>query len=172
LRTAANIVFCVSLALAGVAQPSIAHAAELNLSPDMRVVLTDMAVFALLIYPVNRLLIAPMLRLVEERQRATSGSLEDAGRLEKEAGELSAQLEARLGEARARATARRTSILAAAEEEERALLGAASADAVRTIETVRSAIAGDLAEARGALQRDAGALAREAATRILGRPIG
>jgi F-type H+-transporting ATPase subunit b len=171
LRTPANILLSVSLALVAAAVPSAAHAADLNLAPDWKVVAVDMAVFGLLIYPVNRLLIAPMLRLVAERQRATTGSLDRAGQLQKEASELGHQLEARLAEARARANAQRVQILGAAEEEERALMNAASADAARTIQVARGAIEADLVEVRSALERDAGTLAREAASRLLGRAI-
>jgi len=171
LRTAANILFSVSLAAAAALVPSVAHAAELNLAPDWKIVATDIAVFGLLIYPVNRMLIGPMLRLVAERQRATEGSLDEAGALQKESGELGRELEGRLAEARARASARRTEILTTAEEEERALLTAASADAARTIEAARTAIDADLVEARAALERDANGLAREAAARLLGRAL-
>ena len=171
MRTAANIALSVSLALAAAALPSVANAAELNLSPNWSVVIADVIVFGLLIYPVNQLLIQPLLHVVEAREKGTAGSLEDAGRLEGEARTLGAELEARLAEARARANARRTAVLAASEQEERALMTAASADAARTVDEVRAAIASDLAEARGALERDASSLAREAAARLLGRPI-
>ena len=171
MRTAANIWVSVSLAAAAALLPSVAQAAELNLAPDWKIVATDIAVFGLLIYPVNRMLIGPMLRLVAERQRATEGSLDEAGELQKRSVELGRELETRLTEARARANARRTEILTAAEQEERALLGAASADAARTIEAARTAIDADLVEARGALERDASELAREAAARLLGRAL-
>jgi F0F1-type ATP synthase membrane subunit b/b' len=172
LRTAANIALSVSLALAAAALPSVANAAELNLSPNWSVVVADVIVFGLLIYPVNRLLIQPLLHVVEAREKGTAGSLEEAGRLEGDSRSLGAELEARLAEARVRANASRAATLAAAEQQERALMTAASGDAARTIETVRASIASDLAEARSALERDASSLAREAAARLLGRPIG
>jgi len=171
LRTTANVTLLVSLAVGAAALPSVAHAAELNLAPDWKIVLADLVVFGLLIYPVNRLLIRPLLRLADAREHGTHGSFEAAGELTSESTKLGAELEAHLAQARARAAARRNEILTATEQEERALLAAASADASRTIDAVRTAIAGELADARDALQRDTAVLAREAAAQLLGRPL-
>ncbi len=171
MRAAANIALWVSLAVATAALPSVASAADLNLLPHWPYVAINVLVFTLLIYPVNRLLIGPLLRLVEEREQRTSGSLDEASRLDADASALGAELDARLVEARARAQARRAAIMADAETQERALLEAASNDAARSIETVRSAIEADLVSARAGLQGDARALAGEAAARLLGRPL-
>jgi F-type H+-transporting ATPase subunit b len=171
LRAAANIALLVSLAVAAAAIPSVASAADLNLLPHWPFVAINVLVFGLLILPVNRLLIRPLLRLVEEREQRTSGSLEEAGRLDADASELGAELEARLLEARARAQARRAAIMADAEAQERSLLSAASADAARSIETVRGSVTSELVAARASLQGEARALAGEAAARLLGRPL-
>jgi F0F1-type ATP synthase membrane subunit b/b' len=171
LRAAANIALSVSLAVAAAAIPSVASAADLNLLPQWPLVAVNVVLFALLIVPVNRLLIAPLLHLVEEREQRTSGSLDEASRLDSEASAFGAELNTRLQEARARAQARRTAIMADAESQERALLEAASADAARTIKGMRSPVAADLVAARASLQADARSLAAEAAARLLGRPL-
>jgi F-type H+-transporting ATPase subunit b len=175
LRADANKLLGVSLfavtAMAVTAAPSVASAADLNLSPRWPYVALNLVAFGLLIYPVNRLLIAPLLHLFEEREKRTAGAVEEAARLEGEAGALGGQLEAQVSEARARAQARRSSIMADAESQERELLQAASADAAKTIEAARASIGADLAIARAALQGDARTLAAEAATRLLGRPL-
>jgi F-type H+-transporting ATPase subunit b len=171
LRAAANNALSVSLAVAAAAMPSVASAADLNLIPHWPVVAANVVVFGLLIYPVNRLLIAPLLRLVDEREHRTSGALAEAGELDGEANELGAQIEAGLLEARARAQARRAAIMADAEGQERAILDAASAEATRSIEVVRTSIASDSSAARATLQADSRSLAQEAAARLLGRPL-
>lgn len=171
LRAAANNALSVSLAVAAAAIPSVASAAELNLIPHWPVVAANVVVFVLLIYPVNRLLIAPLLRLVDEREQRTSGALAQAGKLEVEATGLAAQVEAGLAEARGRALARRAAIMADAEAQERAVLDAAASDATRSIEAVRTSIAADLSAARAALQADSRGLAQEVAARLLGRPL-
>jgi len=159
------------LTAAVTALPSVASAADLNLLPHWPQVAINIVVFGLLIYPVNRLLIQPLLRLVEERELRTAGAVADAGRLDSDVGAQRARLEAELAEGRTRAQARRAAILADGETQERALLQAASRDAASTIETMRAAVSADLTAARAALQDEARALANEAATRLLGRPL-
>jgi F-type H+-transporting ATPase subunit b len=161
----------VATAAAVTALPSVAEAADLNLSPRWPFVAANLIAFGLLIYPVNALLIAPLLHLFEERAKRTAGAVEEANRLDGEVGALGGQLEAQVAEARARAQARRAAIMADAESQERTLLQAASADAARTIDAARTDIAADLAVARAALQSDARSLAAEAATRLLGRAL-
>jgi F-type H+-transporting ATPase subunit b len=175
LRAHANKLLGVSLFVATAAAitgvPSPASAADLNLLPRWSFVGLNLVAFGLLIYPVNRLMIAPLLRLIDEREKRTAGAVEEAGRLDAEVGLLGGQLEAQVSEARARAQSRRAAILAEAESQERTLLQAASADATKTIQTVRAAIDADLVAARAALQSDARTLAGEAAARLLGRPL-
>jgi F0F1-type ATP synthase membrane subunit b/b' len=124
-----------------------------------------------LIYPVNRLLVQPLLRVLDERESRTSGALAQSQKLADEARTARTELEAGLNEARARAQARRAAILGDGETQERALLDAAREEASRALEGVRSSVQSELAAARTSLQTEARALAREAATRILGRAV-
>jgi F0F1-type ATP synthase membrane subunit b/b' len=120
---------------------------------------------------VNWLPVQPLLHVLEERAAKTTGALDRVGALENETRETGIQIEERLKEARGRAQARRAAILADAESQERALLLAASNDAASSIDTVRAAVAAELAGARAELEADARTLAREAASRLLGRAI-
>lgn len=172
MLAAANNALRVSLlVVAASALPEVASAADFKLFPHWPSVAANLLIFLLLIYPVNRLLIQPLLHLIEEREARTTGALERATELETATRQTGAQIEARLGEARGRAQARRTAILAEAEAEERALLQSASNDAAQSFEAVRNAVAAELADARTALGADARTLAREAASRLLGRAI-
>lgn len=157
--------------VAGAAIPVPALASDLNLYPDVTTVATNIALFLLLIYPVNRLLVQPLLQVLDEREARTSGALTQASRLGEEARAARIAIEARLVEARAAAQLRRNAILADGEPRERAVLEAARADANGIVESVRTSVQAELAEARGALPADARALAREAAARILGRAL-
>ena len=171
LAAAKNALKVSLLAVAASALPAIASAQEFSLEPHWKFVGANVAIFLLLIYPVNRLLVQPLLHMIEERDAKTTGALDRAAALESETRETGAQIEARLKEAHARALARRTAILADAESQERALLAAASNDAAQSIDAVRSAVAAELTDARTALEADARTLAREAASRLLGRAI-
>ena len=171
MRAAPSPWLTASTILIGLASPVGAQAAELNLIPDAAVVATNVALFLLLIYPVNRLLVQPLLRVLDERAARTSGALAQSQQLADDARAARVDLEARQKEARARAQARRSEILGEGEIQERGVLDAARDEATQSIESVRRSIEGELVEARRALQADARALAREAATRILGRAL-
>jgi F-type H+-transporting ATPase subunit b len=162
--------FASAIAL-GLLSPAAAQAADLNLIPAVDVVATNVALFLLLIYPVNRLLVQPLLRVLDERAARTSGALAQSQQLGDDARTARIDLEATQNEARARAQARRSAILGEGELAERALLESARDEATHSIESVRRSIEGELGEARSALQADARTLAREAATRILGRAL-
>jgi F-type H+-transporting ATPase subunit b len=155
----------------GLASPAGAQAADLNLIPAAEVVVTNVALFLLLIYPVNRLLVQPLLGVLDERAARTAGALAQSEQLGDDARAARVDLEARQNEARARAQVKRSEILGQGEVEERAVLEAARGEANQNIESVRRSVEAELVEARSALQNDARALAREAATRILGRAL-
>lgn len=157
--------------LASLAVPAAAQAADLNLIPDVVSVATNVALFLLLIYPVNKLLVTPLLRVLDERAARTSGALAESESLVGEARAARADLETRLAAARARAQARRSAILADGEVEERAVLEAARTEAVGNVDVVRRAVQAELADARSGLESETRALAREVATRVLGRAI-
>ncbi len=160
-----------SAILVGFLSPVGAQAADLNLIPAAEVVATNVVLFLLLIYPVNRLLVQPLLAVLDERAARTSGALAQSQQLGADARSARSELEASQNEARARAQAKRSAILGEGEVEERSLLEAARDEAHQNIESVRRSVEGELAEARRALQIDSRALAQEAATRILGRAL-
>jgi F-type H+-transporting ATPase subunit b len=152
--------------------PGAAAAAEgLNLIPRVELVLTNLVVVLLLIWPVNRLLIAPLVRVLQEREARTQGSSDAASALRAETAAEQAQLEARRAQARREAAERRAAVLARANSEEQRLLDSARADAAQSLAQVRSSIAAEVDQARAALRSDARALAQLAAERILGRPL-
>ncbi len=126
--------------LAGMAMPASAAAAGLNLIPDATIVATNIALFLLLIYPVNRLLVRPLMRILDERESRTSGALAQSQQLGDEARAARSALEEQLAEARATSQMRRTAILADGEIQERAVLDAVRAEATGIIEGVRQSV--------------------------------
>ncbi len=160
----------VPLLCLGPAAPARA-AGGLELIPDPFLLVVNFAVLALLIYPVNRLLLKPLAAVLAEREARTSGARERAEQLSGESQAQRAGLEERALAARAQAQARRVALLAEAEAEERALIDAAREAGQRELEEVRGSIAEELASARDTLAADAKKLAREAASQILGRKL-
>lgn len=159
------------LGVLGVPARALAEGATLNLEPNPTWVVLNLVVFALLLYPTQRLLLGPLVRILEEREERTTGALSRAATLREQTSALQVDLEARLTRTRADAAVHRGRILEETEAEERQLLEAARAETARTLETVRSRIAEELEVARQTLREDAPALAREAVARILGRSL-
>jgi F-type H+-transporting ATPase subunit b len=151
--------------------PAVAAAADLNLAPRPWLVLTNLVVVLLLIWPVNRLLIAPLVGILKEREARTQGSTDQTGAVRSEAAAELARLEARRSEARRQAAERRSAILARGKSEEQRVLDAARGEAAQSLAQVRASIAADVEQARASLSADARALAQLAAERILGRTL-
>ena len=147
-----------------------AHAA-LDLIPDGDYLLIHLVVLLVLIYPVNRLLLQPLAVVLREREARTSGARSQARLLAEEAADCGRSVEERLQAAHAEAQARRNIVLAEAEAEERRIVGEAREAGQHEIDSLREAVAQELVQARESLERDARGLAREAATRILGRAL-
>ena len=152
--------------------PSLAFAAaDFKIFPDPGHMAVNMVIFAALIWPVNKLLIQPLLRVIETREERTVGALQQAAQYGDEATSARTDLEGQLRAARTAAAEVRAGVLAEAESQEQALIGAARETAAATVKEVRDSVAQELGSARDALRAQAGELAQVAASRILGRSL-
>lgn len=170
MRDAYRILPVSIAALYGLA-PAPAAAAGLNLNPDLQLVFANVVVFALLIWPTNKLLIQPLLRVIRERDARSFGTFQRAEAVAVEAAASKRALETQLAEMRVEAQARRASILGEADANERDLIDKARERGSESVEEVRRTVDMELTEARAALQGDAQQLAEQAAAKILGRPL-
>lgn len=171
MRRSKRIGVCGVVLVGGLALPGTALAAGLNLAPNWALVALNVAIFLLLVYPTNRFVLQPIVRVLEERERRTAGARAAAGRDLEAGAALQSDLEARLRAARERAQARYAEVSAGTQGEARRVLGRAREEAQAEIETVRVAIAGELESARGTLRAESNDLAREIAAKLLGRPV-
>jgi F-type H+-transporting ATPase subunit b len=160
-------------ALAGLVCAGDAFAAEGNivLFPDLRMLAALVVLFLLLIYPVNALLFRPIFAALDARGERITGTRARAEKLAEDTRAMLATYEGRVAEVREAAEAERKQAMEAARAQAGTETGAARAEAEREIEGVRARVAGELEQARVALRRDAEALARDAAGRVLGRPV-
>jgi F-type H+-transporting ATPase subunit b len=157
-----------------VALPRAAAAAEgsLEVFPDWTGLLPLLvALFVVIIFPADRLLLRPLLRVLDERHERIEGARGRADALSGEADEVLARYEAAVGEARDRAEAGRREALDRARREQTGLTSQARTDAETEIARARDAVGRALGEARAALRADAELLAREAASQVLGRRV-
>ena len=152
--------------------PEAALAAEgFKLIPTPGLLIANLIVFAVLIYPVNKLLVAPLVNVLKDREEQTAGSTQQAEGVRADSVSEAARLEERMAEARRDAQAERNQILAEAKAAEQSLLEAAREEAASEVAAVREAIGDELEQARRSLSGDAQALAQEVATRVLGRAL-
>ena len=152
------------------ANPAGASSAGLEIFPDGRVFVL-VALFLLLIFPAQKLLIGPLLRVLEERSERIEGARRRAEVVADAAKEVLDRYEAAIHGARESAEQSRRSELDQARRGQTQVTMAARGDAERELERVRQEVASALADARAQLRREAEGLAREAAAQVLGRPL-
>ncbi len=154
------------------ATPGVANAAgSLNLNPDLRILIANVIVFLAIIYPTNRFVLKPLLKVLRDRVAAVEGTAARASDLRGQGGAQRAELEQRLVAARAAAQAERATIVGEGEAEEKRLIDAARSEGFASVQEVREAIGAELVTARAALEVEARSLAEEAASKILGRTL-
>ena len=162
----------IGVMFGALAVPRLAGAASaLNLNPELWITAMNVIIFGALIYPTNRFLLQPLLKVLRERIEAVEGTAGRASEIREEALARRSNLEERLAQARAEALAQRVRILGETEVEEKSLIDAARATAAVSVAELRETLAGELESARSALESDARALAQEAAAKILGRAL-
>ena len=119
----------------------------------------------------KKILFQPYLKLLEERERKTTGAQHDSTDLEREGARLRAQYEEKIAQAQAAAQAAKEEILQSGRLEREKILGEARAEAAQILERVRQEIAAAVGEERRRAAAEASALAAEMASTALGRKV-
>lgn len=151
-------------------RPAVAEG-SLNLIPDPWTLGTLLVLFLALVPVLNAVLFQPLLGVLEERERRIEGARQRSEQLARQANETLSRYEASVREARVAAEAARKEALAAAAHDGGATVQAERGRAESTLERARGEIQSALASARTQLRSEAESLAREAATRLLGRAL-
>jgi F-type H+-transporting ATPase subunit b len=154
-----------------VAAPALASEGSLELMPTLDMLATLIALFAILIFPVHRLLFRPIFTVLDARAEKIAGTRARAEKIAAEAEEVLARYERSVQDAREQAERERKERLASARTESVGQSASARAEAEREIERAREQIGAGLEEARASLRPQAELLAREAAARVLGRAL-
>jgi len=150
-----------------------AHAAEggLVLTPDWGMLFGLVALFVVLVFPLDVLLFRPLLRALEERDERITGTRAKAEKLERETQAVLLRYEAAIAEARAASETERRARLNQARTSMLETTSGARGEAERELERARGELATILDQARATLRGQAQELAREAASRVLGRAL-
>lgn len=127
--------------------------------------------FLVLWFILSRVLFRPYLKLLEEREGKTAGAQNETVELEREGARLKAQYDERIAQARATAAAAKESILQEARQQGEQVLGRARQEATATLEQARQEVASQMARERQLAAAEIATVARQMATKILGREI-
>lgn len=142
----------------------------LSFPPDWTFVF-QIVLFLVLWTVLRRLLFDPHLAVLRDRERRTTGALQDATRLRTAAEEMAEHYRAQLSRARAQSLQEVDRVYQEAEEQARALLEAARADAARMTAETREHIRREIEAARQRLATHIPEFSRAITEKLVGRPL-
>ena len=134
-------------------------------------ILYQVILFVVLWLIINKVLFQPYLKLLDERERRTTGAQHDSAELEHESARLRAQYEAKIAQAQSLAAAERERILQSAREQREKILGQARQEAEQTLARRRQEIATALIEEKRLASAEAATIAADIASKVLGRKV-
>ncbi len=162
----------MAAAALGFSLPHAAHAAgQLELVPDVPILVGLVVLFLVLVLPINQLLFKPIFRVLDDREERIAGTRKRGEQLEQEAQRSLERYQSSLQSVREEAEQERRSLLESARGEALAATSAARAEVERRLESARAEINSSLDAARATLRTQSQELAREAASQVLGRAI-
>ncbi len=128
-------------------------------------------IFFAFTFVLKSLILEPTQKLLEERDRRTSGAQVEAEQMRDEAAEMQAEFERKLADARHAGNTAGDQVRREAEASEHEILEKARSEAAARVEEVRARIGRETDEARSSLRQDADTLARLVAEKVLGRTV-
>lgn len=134
-------------------------------------ILYQVILFVVLWLIVTKVLFQPYLKLLDERERKTTGAQHDSTELEHEGARLRAQYEERIAQAQSVAARERERILQSAREQREKILGQARQEAEQTLAVRRQEIATALVAERRLASAEAAIIAADIASKVLGRKV-
>jgi F-type H+-transporting ATPase subunit b len=134
-------------------------------------ILYQVILFVILWLIVGKVLFQPYLKLLDERERKTTGAQHDSSELEHESALLRAQYDDKIAQAHSVAAVEREGILQRAGEQRERILGQARQEAQQTLAARRQEIATALEAERRLASAEAATMAADIASKLLGRKV-
>jgi F-type H+-transporting ATPase subunit b len=142
----------------------------INVDLDLTFVV-QLVLFVVLTLILKPVLFDPMLKLFEERERRIDGAKLQARKTDEKSAEALTKYETEMNKARSSANADRDRIRSDGLKKEQEILASVRASTGKTIDDGKRAVQAEGERARAALKDAGPALARELATRVLGREV-
>jgi F-type H+-transporting ATPase subunit b len=136
-----------------------------------KTVFIQAALFLILLFVIKPLLLDPMLKLFEERERRIDGAKLEARKMDEASAGALSKFEAEMNKVRASANAERDKVRAEALKAESELLGKVRERTATKLESGRKANSEEEKRARSSLEAESRELARLLASRALGREV-
>ena len=131
----------------------------------------QIVLFLVLWFVLSKVLFRPYLKLLDERESKTAGALHDTADLEREGARLKAQYEERIAQAQAAGGAAKEAILQEARQRREQVLSQARQEATSMLELVRQEVESQMGKERQLAAAEAATVARQMASKILGRNL-
>lgn len=131
----------------------------------------QLALFTILFFVLRGFVFKPMLALFEAREQATEGAREEAKRLEREARDQTGGFEERIKAAKATAGAERDKIRAEALRSESSILASVREETQKMLEDAGARVESERTRIQGEMSLAAPKIAREIASKLLGREL-
>jgi F-type H+-transporting ATPase subunit b len=145
-------------------------AAPINVDVDATF-LVQLVLFVILTLILKPLLFDPMLKLFEEREKRIDGAKAQARNIDEKSATALAKYEGEMAKARAAANAERERIRAEALRREQQILGEVRAATTKVLDDGKRAAQAEADRARAALRGETATMARDLASRVLGREV-
>jgi F-type H+-transporting ATPase subunit b len=133
--------------------------------------LVELVLFVGLMLVLKPLLFDPMLTLFEERERRIDGAKLQARKIDEKSASALSTYEAEMAKARTTGNAERDKIRAEGMAREQQILGAMRASTSKVIDEGKRVAHAEADKVRGALKLQSAEIAREIASRVLGRDV-
>jgi F-type H+-transporting ATPase subunit b len=134
-------------------------------------VLYQIILFVVLFLILNKVLFQPYLRLIEERERQTTGAQHDSVDLEHEGARLRAQYEEKIAQAETAGYAAKEAILQDGRQQRERMLTQARKEATNTLEAVRREVAAAMEREKRLAAAEVAVVASEMVSKVLGRRV-
>jgi F-type H+-transporting ATPase subunit b len=131
----------------------------------------QIVLFLVLWFILGRVLFRPYLRLLEDRERRTTGAQHDAVDLEREGARLRAQYEEKIAQAQAAGYTAKEAILQEARQQRERVLSQARDEASAMLEGVRREVESQMQKERQLAAAEARTIAQEMVSKILARRV-
>jgi F-type H+-transporting ATPase subunit b len=134
-------------------------------------VVYQIILFLVLWLILSKVLFQPYLRLLEERERKTTGAQHDSADLEYEGAKLKAQYEEKIAAAQGAGYAAKDAIVQDARQQREKILGDAREEAANTLNRLRQEVAAAMQTERQLAASEVSVVANEMVSKVLGRKI-